>query len=293
MMGDCRSCSRAADAARDTEVQSIASRIVRIALTRTVPPTIGNCELTHLAREPIDYTRAVAEHHAYERALAQLGCRVERLPDAPRLPDSVFVEDTAVVLDSAAMIARSGAESRRPEAAPVADTLKPYREVIVMQPPGTLDGGDVLRIGARLYVGRSTRTNDGGIRQLATLAARDGITVITVPVTRCLHLKTAVTAVRQAPPVVLVNRDWIDTQPFDGCEIVDVDPAEPGAANVLLIGETVVCAAEFPRTRARLDARGIRTIAVASGELAKAEGALTCCSIVFEERPHGPKLERP
>jgi len=283
-MGGCRSCSRAAEAARyRSPIRHFT--IVLVALTRTVPPTIGNCELTHLTREPIDYTRAIAEHHAYERVLARLGCRVERLPDAPELPDSVFVEDTAVVLDSVAMIARSGAESRRLEASAVAEALKGYRDVIVMQPPGTLDGGDVLRIGAILYVGRSTRTNDDGIRQLTAVAARDRITVAAIPVTRCLHLKSAVTAVRQTPPVVLVNRDWNDTQPFDGCEIVEVDSGEPGAANALLIGETVVCAAEFPRTRARLDAAGIPTIAVPSGELAKAEGALTCCSIVFDASP--------
>ena len=251
-----------------------------IALTRAVPPSIFRCELTHLARTPIDYTRAGEEHDAYERVLAQLGCRVERLPDAPDLPDSVFVEDTAVVLDSVAVIARPGAPSRRPETRAVEDALKHYRGVVTIQTPGTLDGGDVLRVGSRLYTGLSRRTNGDGIRQLAQAAVRARLTVIAVPVSRCLHFKSAATALRHDPPIVIVNRDWIDPAVFEGCEIVDVDPAEPAAANVLLVGGAVICAAEFPRTRERLEKRGISTVAVPAGELAKAEGGLTCGCIL-------------
>jgi dimethylargininase len=255
-----------------------------VALTRAVPPSIVNCELTHLERTPIDYARAVEQHDEYERTLEQLGCRVERVAAAPDLPDSVFIEDTAVALDTVAIVARPGAPSRRPETPPVAEALKRYRDVVFMQAAATLDGGDVLRVGSRLYVGVSTRTNDDGVRQLRAAAARDGLGVVAIPIARCLHLKSAVTALRHDPPLALINRGWIDPGVLDGCETVDIDPAEPGAANVLLVRDTVVCAAEFPRTREALEKRGLRTVAVPAGELAKAEGALTCGSIVFEER---------
>src|SRR4051812_43286332 len=115
-----------------------------LALTRSVSPAIHECELTHLAREPIDYVRAVAEHDEYEDALRRLGCRVELLPDAPELPDSVFVEDTAVVFEQVAVIARPGAASRRPEVEATIAALQPYRRLAFIEPPGTLDGGDVL-----------------------------------------------------------------------------------------------------------------------------------------------------
>jgi dimethylargininase len=253
-----------------------------IALTRAVPPSITRCELTHIERTPIDYARAVQEHDQYERALEALGCRVERLPDTPNLPDSVFVEDTAIVLDTVAVIARSGAESRRPETASTAEALRPYRDLLFVEDPAVLDGGDVLRIGRRIYAGLSTRTSKEGIARLREAAARDGMTVIGVRVGECLHLKSAVTTIDHQRPAIVVNPEWIDPAIFDGCDIVEVDPGEPEAANVLLIAGTLICAAEFPRTRERLENRGFRTVAVPAGELAKAEGGVTCGSIVFE-----------
>jgi dimethylargininase len=253
-----------------------------IALTRSVPPAISRCELTHLARTPIDYARAVIEHDAYEQALASLGCRIERLPDTPDLPDSVFVEDIAVVLDHVAIITRPGAESRRPETATVAAALQAYRPLAFVVAPGTLDGGDVLRIGSTLFVGRTPRTNVDGAEQLAAAAAADGITVRLVDVTGCLHLKSAVTLVKTDPATVLLNTEWVEASVFEPCEVLHVDSAEPFAANALRVGETVVCAAEYPRTRERLERAGIRTVAVPAGELAKAEGGLTCGCVLLE-----------
>src|SRR5450759_3872284 len=130
-----------------------------LALTRSVPASIGNCELTHLSREPIDYARAVAQHAQYEAALRRLGCRVQRLPDAPDLPDSVFVEDTAVVFDDMAVIARPGAASRRAEVEALIAALGPHRRLACIEAPGTLDGGDVLVTPDRVFVGMSGRTN--------------------------------------------------------------------------------------------------------------------------------------
>ena len=223
-----------------------------IALTRAVPPSIVHCELSHLERTPIDVGRAIAQHEEYERALERLGCRVQRIAPLPDMPDSVFVEDTAVVLDDVAIITRPGAESRRGETRSMAAALKPYRELAYVQSPGTLDGGDVLRVGDTLYVGLSARTNEEGIRQLSRYAR-----VVAVPVSKCLHLKSAVTAV--ADRTLLINSNWIEREHFPGFEFIEAEQA-----NALRIGDAVIYPSDLPMD-----------------ELAKAEGALTCCSVIF------------
>lgn len=255
-----------------------------LALTRDLTPAIRGCELTHLARSPIDLARARAEHGEYEACLEKAGCTVRRLPADPDHADAVFIEDTAVVLAELAVIARPGAESRRAETPGVATALAEYRPLRHIEPPGTLDGGDVLRVGRRVFVGRSGRTNDAGIDQLRRLLAPHGYDVVAVPVRGCLHLKTAVTAA--ADDLLLVNRSFLPPDTFAGLELADVDPAEPFAANALRVGATVIYPAEFPRTRERLERRlgprGITVRPVPAGELAKAEGGVTCCSIVVE-----------
>lgn len=253
---------------------------MRIALTRGVPPSIDRCELTHISREPINHARAVEQHRAYEQALARLGCRVERLPDLPDLPDSVFVEDTAVVLDEVAVIARPGAASRRAEASSVVAALRPYRDLVFIEPPATLDGGDVLIVGRTLYVGMSPRTNSDAARQIGAAVNPRGYRVQAVPVRGCLHLKSAVTLA--FPDSVVMNPSWVDEAFFDGLRVIHVDPTEPMAANVLRVGDVTLCASAYPRTRARLEAQGIRTEELDASEVAKAEGALTCCSIILK-----------
>ncbi len=250
-----------------------------IALTRGISPAITRCELTHLAREPVDLAAARAQHAAYERCLAELGCDVRRVDSAENFPDGVFIEDTAVVLDEVAVVTRPGAESRRAETAAVAEALATFRPLLHISAPGTLDGGDVLRVGRTLFVGRSARTNEAGIAQLGELVAPYGYAVRAVPVRGCLHLKTAVTAVRD--DLLLLNPAWADAVDFPGFDVVEVDPAEPFAANALLIGDCVVYPAEHPRTRERLERRGIDVRTVPAGELAKAEGGVTCSSLVF------------
>jgi dimethylargininase len=273
-----------------------------LAITRGVSPAIERCELTHLVRTPIDYARAVAEHDQYEDLLRRLGCRVERLPDAPELPDSVFVEDTAVVFDDVAVIARPGTASRRPEVDAMAAALRPHRRLAFIESPGTLDGGDVLVTPRRVFVGLSGRTNVEGMRQLASHIEPYGFDTVGVPVTGCLHLKSAVTLAGlpprgPAPPAeamslppsgarlpLLINPHWIDPAHFDGFDLIEIDPAEPFSGNVVRIGDTVICAAEFAQTRRRLEAKGFVTASVPAGELAKAEGGVTCCSVLVRVR---------
>jgi dimethylargininase len=244
-----------------------------------VSPAIGRCELSYLEREPIDVGLAERQHLAYERCLADLGCAVTSLPSEPALPDSVFVEDTAVVLDELAVVTRPGAVSRRPETASVAAALAPWRPLLYLGSPGTLDGGDVLVVGRRIFVGRSLRSDEAGCGQLRDLLAPRGYAVVPVPVRGCLHLKSAVTVV--AADRLLVSPAWVDGSAFAGLGIIDVDPAEPHAANALRIGDSVVFPAAFERTRRRLEGAGIRVVTVDVSELARAEGAVTCCSLVF------------
>jgi dimethylargininase len=252
-----------------------------VAITRSVSSSIARCELTYLARAPIDFARAVAQHARYEAALAALGCTVVWLPEAPDLPDAVFVEDAAVVLDRIAVVTRPGAASRRPETASVAAELARWRALRTIEAPGTLDGGDVLRVGARLFVGRTGRSNADGIAQLARFAAEDGLEVVPVEVRGCLHLKSA--ASEFAPGRLLVQPEWLDLAPFAGLDLLPVDPSEPSAANVLRVGPGLLVAAAYPRTRARIEAEGIAVQTVDASELAKAEGALTCCSLIVTQ----------
>ena len=253
---------------------------MRIAVTRPVPESLARCELTHLSRVPIDVAAAEAQHQQYEEVLRTLGCSLRHVPPAHDLPDSVFVEDVAIVLDEIAIITRPGAESRRPEREAVAAVLSEYRLLQSIAAPGTLDGGDVLRLGRTLYVGLSTRTNEDGARQLARHVAPFGYVVECVQTAGCLHLKSAVTEVDSDR--VLCNPEWIDSRVFKQVEIIHVAPAEPHAANVLRIGHTIVCAASHERTAADLRARGYSVCTVDVSELAKAEAGVTCCSLIVD-----------
>lgn len=253
---------------------------MRIVITREVSPSIGRCELAHLPREAINVERASAQHRQYEDSLATLGCQIHRLPAEPDLPDSVFVEDTAIVLEELAIITRPGAVSRRPETSSVAAALQTYRKLATVKAPGTLDGGDVLRVGKTLFIGLSGRSNPAGLEQVRALVEPLGYTVREVGVKGCLHLKSAVTQV--APDILLINRAWVDASTFGSMRLIDVDPSEPFAANALLLGNTVVFPAAYPRTRKRLEQYGISVRAVDVSELAKAEGGVTCCSVIFE-----------
>lgn len=247
-----------------------------IAITRDVAPSIARAELTHLERTPIDYERAVDQHRQYRELLAKLGCDVIDISADPAHPDCVFIEDTAVVFDDVAVITRPGAESRRGEVDAVAEVLARYRRIARLEAPATLDGGDVLVMDDRLFVGRSERTNDEGIEQLRRLSGRE---VVAVEVTGALHLKTAVT--RVAHETLLVNWEWIDAAPFAKYSLIDIDPEEPFAANGLLLGDTVIYPTAFPRTAARLRAHGLTLEMVDADELAKAEGGVTCCCLLL------------
>jgi len=214
--------------------------------------------------------------------LRDLGCQVRRLSVEPNLPDSVFVEDTAIVLNEIAILARPGAASRREETKSVAEVLRGYRTIFQITSPGTLDGGDVLQIGRMLFVGDTDRTNESGVKQLIDFVSPYEYKVRVVQVEGCLHLKSAVTLVGEE--TLLINRSWVDAKPLRAKEYIDIDPAEPYAANALFVGGELVYPMIFPKTLRRLKDRGISVRVVDVSELQKAEGAVTCCSLIFKEK---------
>ena len=251
-----------------------------LAITRDISPRFNECEITHIDRTPIDLDIARKQHLQYVNALKKIGCDILELPAEADLPDSVFVEDTAFILPHAAVITRPGADSRKPETESITQALSPHINLIHLQEPATLDGGDVLVIGKNIFIGLSTRSNQEAIDQLNRLLGPDGYTVTGVQLHDCLHLKSAVTRVDNN--TLLINSNWVDTQYFNRYELIKVDPSEPHAANCLPIGNSIIYPTSFPKTDAKLKARGYKVINVDMDELAKAEGAVTCCSLILE-----------
>ena len=249
-----------------------------VAITRDVSPRFNECEITHIDRSPIDVNVAQSQHHGYVQALKELGCAVLELPAEADLPDSVFVEDTAIVLPEVALITRPGADSRKPETESIARALRPYRELVFIESPATVDGGDVLVVGKNIYVGMSTRSNPAAVHQMNNLLDKFGYAAQGVEMHDCLHLKTAVTRVDDE--TLLINRKWVDLENFEGFDLIDVDESEPFAANCLPVNDSIIFPVAFPKTAAKLEAHGYRIKPVVVDELAKAEGAVTCCSLI-------------
>jgi len=251
-----------------------------LALVREVSPRLAHCELSYLARDPIDAARAVSQHRVYTDALLQLGCRLEWLAPLPEHADGVFVEDTAVVLPEVAVITRPGIASRRGETSSTATALARHRTLKHISEPGHLEGGDVMRIDRVLYVGVSARTNAAGIAQLGALLEPFGYRVQALALHGCLHLKSAVTFI--PPHTVLVNPRWIDADALAAQQVIAVDEREPYGANTLTVGNATLVSSAYPRTRARLEAAGIHTRELDVSEPHKAEAALTCMSVILD-----------
>ena len=247
-----------------------------IAFTRAVSPRLAECETTQAGC--VDVPRAVAQHEAYEAALRAAGLEVRRLPPLDDYPDGMFVEDNALLLDEHAVILRPGAASRAGETASTADALG-GQFTLHRLGAGHVDGGDVLRIGPVLYVGISTRTDLAGVGALDALVAPLGYRVVPVPVAGGLHLKSAATCVNG---LLVHNPAWTVAAHFADVEALPVAPGEDYGGNVLLAGETLLTAADSPRTAEALAARGFSIVALDISEMRKADAALTCMSLVSE-----------
>ncbi len=251
-----------------------------IAITRQVSRNINDCELTHLDRKLIDLELARQQHRAYEAALSRMGCQVIQLAEEPGLADAVFVEDIALVFPEVAILSYPGVDSRLPERESVRQALIPWRPIRQVDAPARLDGGDVLVLGQEVFVGMSSRSNRAAVDALQAFLGGFGYYVTGVNLSGCLHLKSAVT--RVGPRTLLVNSSWVDPATFPEWELIGVAPGEDYAANALLIGDRVLYPAAYPMTAHRLVAFGILLEIIDLSELAKAEGAVTCCSLVFQ-----------
>jgi dimethylargininase len=249
-------------------------------LVRAVSPRYADCVRAD-ASVPIDTALARAQHAGYVDALRKLGVAVELIDADGACADCCFIEDTAVVVGAARAVAtHPGAPSRRAEVAPVAAALARTCEVTTMDPPATLDGGDVLRAGPMLFVGLSSRTNEAGLAALARVAGDEKLVVVPLRVRGGLHLKSACTLASENlllyDPAVL-GADDVSTFRAAGLEAIPA--GETLGANVLAIGPSVLVSAAAPRTADELSRRGLDVRVVDVGEMHKGDGALTCLSI--------------
>ena len=251
-----------------------------VALVRSPGPRLADGIVTHIERSPVDLELARRQHAAYVSALVGAGWDIVTVPPADDCPDAVFVEDTVVVVDGLAVITRPGAGARRPETTAVADTVRSLGlRVEHIAAPGTLDGGDILQIGQTVYVGRVGGRTPSGIAQLAGCWPGSVAAVVAVPLTRVLHLKSAVTALPDG--TVLAYGDLIDLDPFPRVQPV---PEEAGAHVVRLGGSDVLIAASAPRTAELVEALGWRPIVVDITEYSGWRAASPACPYSSPQR---------
>ncbi|MEZ4266715.1 MAG: arginine deiminase-related protein [Myxococcota bacterium] len=250
------------------------------ALMREVSPSFGRALVRRPGAVAPDAGRAAAQHAAVVAALRALGVEVRVLAGSALWPDCCFVEDAAVVSDGLAFITRPGAESRRGEVALVREALAEVRPVVELSAPLRLDGGDVLRVGDRLLVGLSQRSDPGAVEALRDAFSPEGIEVFGVAVGDALHLKCHASA--PVPGLLVSVAGWLpDSLVPPGVERVVVPDAEAYAANTVGVGETVLVAAGYPETSRRLRAHGLEVVELEVDALAAADGSLTCLSVLY------------
>jgi dimethylargininase len=240
--------------------------------------------VSHIERQPVDVARAVEQWEGYVAALRSSGWETVEVPVADDCPDSVFVEDTMVVYGGTAVISRPGTASRRPETVAAEETVSKFGyDVHRITEPGTLDGGDILKVGDIMYVARGGRTNGEGIRQLRAVFAPLGVRVIAVPLTKVLHLKTAVTALPDG--TIIGWPDALDDPAFFPHFIAM--PEESGSHVVLLGGDLLLMADNAPRSADLLSDLGYTPVPVDISEFEKLEGCVTCLSVRLRDIPSG------
>jgi dimethylargininase len=250
------------------------------ALVRAPSGRLAEGIVTHIARSPVDVALAREQHAAYAAALAAAGWVIGQVPAAEDCPDSVFVEDTVVVVEDLAVLARPGAAVRRAEVGGTAGAVASLGlRTARIEDPGTLDGGDVLQAGTTVYVGRGGRTNAEGIRQLRSLLAPLGRTVVAVPLGKVLHLKSAVTALPDGTFLLLPR-----LVPADLFPAVRPVEEESGCHVVPLGGERVLIAASAPRTAGLIEDLGFTPVVADITEFEKLEGCVTCLSVLLPAR---------
>jgi len=247
-----------------------------IALTNAVSPKLADLY------PAVDHAKAKQQHERYRAALGRNGVDVRLLDVNAEHGDGCFIEDNAIVVDEVAILTTMGAAHRVGEPAAVGEVLQPYRRVERVAGGARVEGGDVLQIDRAIFIGRSARTDDRGIDEVRRILEPLHYRVIAVDVADGLHLKTACTALDSS--TLLANQDWLDMTAFAQFDVIDVHPAEPTAANVLSIGDAIVMHEGCDRTVGRVRERFPRVQTVDISEFAKADGGLTCLSLIFEVR---------
>lgn len=250
-----------------------------LAITHLPSPKLQECELTFLESETIDIEKAKEQHKNYCSMLKRCGVKVIVLDENLACPDSVFVEDPIIVFDEVAVLTSMGVESRRAESTSMGKIFSAYRDIERISLPAKIEGGDVLKVGKKIFVGESSRTNVEGIQALAAIIKPFGYVVIPVKVTGCLHLKTGVTALDDQ--TILINANWVDADAFESFSKVEVPDDEPFGANVLKIGDIVCMNEAFPKTIMLVKSLGYKVDSVNISEFVKAEAGLTCMSVPF------------
>ena len=250
-----------------------------LALTRLPSSSLLNCEVTHVSRQPIDIQLAFEQHESYCQALRGLGVEVEQLPSVDAYPDSVFIEDNAIVLDELVVITSMGSVSRQGEVAMIGPVLSQHRRIVQILPPATIEGGDVLRVGKRIFVGISSRTTQLGVDALRAIVEPLGYEVISVDVHHCLHLKTACTFLDDE--TMLVNSEWLDVEELKNYRVLHVPQFEPFGANVLSVPQGLLANAANPKTLDLIQMEGYSVTDVNISEFLKAEAGVTCLSLIM------------
>ena len=250
------------------------------ALTRRVSNAINKCQLTYTERKPIDVEKAQLQHRNFEKYLEKIGVKVISLEADSALPDCTFIEDTTIVTDEIAVIMYMGAIARRAEAEKVVEALEKFRPLKFINDSGTIEGGDVIKVGETLYVGISTRTNLAGINQLAALLAPYSYDIVPVKVTGCLHLSTGATYLGNR--TFLINPQWIDASTFKDFDVIAVDANEPFAANTLNLKGKILLPESSVKTSEKISKKGFDVNTLNISELEKAEAGLTCMCVLFE-----------
>lgn len=253
-----------------------------LGITHIPSPALEQGERTFIGHDAIDGRLAKRQHEQYIDALRRCDVDVVTLDTNRDMPDCVFVEDTAIVLDEIAVMMSPGAESRRREPAGIEPELRKHRDIARVTLPGTIDGGDVVRSGKDIYVGASARSNAAGIDALREIVRPYGYSVTGVLVHGCLHLKSACSTLPDGR--FLVNRHWIDVSPLPEELLVQVPDAEQWAGDVLVIDNYIIASDAFPETIERLARERFEMVPVSVSEFAKAEGGVTCMSLVFRPR---------
>lgn len=249
------------------------------AMVREVPDSFVQA-LTMGDRPVLDVERARSQHAAYRDMLTDAGYDLTVVAADENCPDCPFIEDAAVVLDTFAIITRPGAPERQPETGPVADALSALMPIQAIGTPGTVDGGDVMKVGNTVFIGRSARTNDAGIAQFAELASADGLRVVAAPVSEVLHLKSA--AVPLDDETILIASDCTDPSVFVGYRLIEKPPSEKHGSALRLHDGRVVVTANSPMTIGTLQGAGYEVGWADTTEFQKADGGLTCLSLLFD-----------